>query len=48
MTNEKMIKTIKDSSYRKRLAKLGITTFLERRLTSDLIESFKIINEISN
>ena len=36
------MKIIKEYSYNKRLEKLGLTTLLERR-TSDLIETFKII-----
>ena len=44
----KIIKRVKDYSYRKRLVKLGLTTSLERRLRGDLIETFKIINEIFN
>ena len=42
------IQRVKDYSYRERLEKLGLTTLLERRMRSDLIETFKIINGISN
>ena len=44
----KLIKRVKDYSYIERLEKLGLTTFLERRMGSDLIDTFKIINGISN
>ena len=37
------IKRIKDYSYWKRLGNLGFTTLLERRMRSNLIESFKIM-----
>ena len=44
----KIIKKVKDYNHRERLEKLGWTTLLERRMKGDLIESFKIINGISN
>ena len=34
--------------YKSRLEKLGLTTLLERRARGDLIETFKIVNKISN
>ena len=34
--------------YKNRLEKLGLTTLLERRSRGDLIETFKIVNSISN
>ena len=42
------MKQVKGYSYRERLEKLGLTTSLERRMRSDLIETFAIINGISN
>ena len=36
----KIIKRVKDYIYRERLYKLGLTTLLERRMRSDLMESF--------
>ena len=39
----KIIKRIKDFSYRERLEKIGLTTLLERRMRDDLIEIFKIM-----
>ena len=39
---------VKDSSYRERFEKLGSTTLLERRMRADLIETFKMIDIISN
>ena len=44
----KITKMIKDYSYRQRLQKLGLTTLLERRIKDELIETFKIIDGISN
>lgn len=35
-------------TYKSRLEKLGLTTLLERRMRGDLIETFKIVNGISN
>ncbi len=35
-------------SYRDRLAKLGLTTLIERRMRGDLIETFKILKGINN
>jgi transposase len=34
--------------YKTRLEKLGLTTLLERRARGDLIETFKIVNKLSN
>ena len=34
--------------YKSRLEKLGLTTLLERRARGDLIETFKIVNKLSN
>ena len=42
------IKRVKDYSYTKRLEELGKTTLLEKIMKGDLIETFKIINGISN
>ena len=39
----KIIKRIKDFSYRERLEKIGLTTLLERKISRDLIEIFKIM-----
>ena len=44
----KIIKKVKDYSYRERLEKLGLTTLLERKVRNDQIETLKIINGISN
>ena len=44
----KMIKKEKDYNDRERLEKLGLTILVERRMRDDLIETFKIINGISN
>ena len=41
-------KVIKDYSYKERVQKLGLTILLERRMRDDLIETFKIINGISD
>ena len=47
--SDKIIKKkVKYYSHRERLEKLGLTTLQERRMRGDLIEAFKIINEISN
>ena len=45
--NNKKIK-VKYFSDEERLQKLGLTTLLERRMRNDLIETFQIINGISN
>ena len=47
-SSETKIKRVKDYSYRERLEKLGLTILLERRIRGDLIETFKIIKEISS
>ena len=39
----KIIKRVKDYSYKERLKKLRLTTLLERRIRGDLIETFKIM-----
>ena len=44
----KIIKWIKDYSYKERLKKLGLTTILERRIRDYLNKTFKMINGISN
>ena len=45
----KMIdKKVKDYNYRERLKDLRLSILPERRMKGDLIENFKIINEISN
>ena len=41
-------KIIKKLSYREIFEKLGLTTLLERIITRDLIETFYIIDVISN
>ena len=41
----KIIKRVKDYSYRERLEKLEFTTLLERRMRGDLAENYKIMNE---
>ena len=43
----KIIKRVKDYSYMERFLKFGLITLLERKMTSDLIETFKIINGIN-
>ena len=43
----KIIKRVKDFSYRERLVKLGLIIILERR-SSHINETFKIINGIFN
>ena len=43
-----IIKRVKDYSYRERLEKLALTILQERRLRSDAIETFQIINGIPN
>jgi len=42
----KLIKDIKHLSYDERLENLGLSSLTTRRVTSDLIQSFKIINGI--
>ena len=44
----KQLKREKDYSYSERFEKFGLSTFLERRMRADLIETFKIIDGISN
>ena len=44
----KTIKIVKDYSYRVRLEKLGLTSLQETKIRGYLIETFKIINGISN
>ena len=44
----KIIKRIKDFSYRERIEKFGLTILLEWRMKWDLIGTFKMINGISN
>ena len=44
----KLIKRVKDYSYGEKLEELEITTKQERRMRGDLIETFKLINGISN
>ena len=44
----KIIKRVKDYTYRERLKKIGLSTLLERRIRGNRIETFKIINGISN
>ena len=39
----KIIKRVKDYSYRERLEKLGLTTFLKWKMRGDLIWTFKIV-----
>ena len=39
----KLIKRVKDYSYRNKLEKLELTTILEIRMRGDLIETFKIM-----
>ena len=41
------LKKKKDYRYRERLEKLWLTTFLDRRMRGDLVETFKILNGIS-
>ena len=43
----KIIKGVKNHSYKERSEKLGLTTLLERKTRCDLIEISKIINGIS-
>ena len=45
---KKIIKRVKDYSYKERFEKLGLIIFLDRRTTRDLIETFNIINGNSN
>ena len=42
------MKKLNDYNYKERLEKFGSITFLERRMREEQVESFKIINEISN
>ena len=35
-------------TYKQRLEKLNMTTLLERRMRGDLIETFKILNNLNN
>ena len=42
----RLIDNIGTLPYSERLDKLGITTLAERRLRGDLIETFKIVNNI--
>ena len=44
----KIVKWLKDFCYKEWFKKLWLTTLLERRIRGDLIETFKIINGISN
>ena len=44
----KIIKRIKDYSYRERITKLKLTSLQGRRITASLTETFKIINGIFN
>ena len=44
----KLIKRVKDYSYGGEIGEIGLTTLLERRIRSDLIVTFKIINGISD
>ena len=44
----KIIKRVKDYSYRERFEKFGLITSLERNMRADLIETVKIDNGISN
>ena len=44
----KIIKRVKDYINRERSENLELTTFLEKRIRDHLIETFKIINGISN
>ena len=46
--SDNIIKRVKDYTYSERLEKLGLTTLLERRMRNHLIETFKIINGITN
>ena len=43
-----MIKQSKDYTYRERLEKLGLIILLERKTRGDLMETFKVVNGISN
>ena len=44
----KIIPAISDWTYEARLKKLGLTTLAERRRRGDLIEVYKIMNNLSN
>ena len=44
----KIIKGVKDFSYRKRLEKIGLTRLLERKVKGDLIETLKIVDGVFN
>ena len=44
----KIIVGCEDLSYRERLEKLKLTTLLERRMRGDLIETFKILNGLTD
>ena len=47
-TFTRFIKGMDLSPYQERLNKLGLTTLLERRMRGDLIETFKILNELND
>ena len=44
----KLIRRVKDYSYKERLEKIELATLLERRMGGGLIVAFKIINEFPN
>ena len=44
----KIIKRFNYYSYSERLEKIGSSTLLERRMSANLIGTFKMINQISN
>ena len=47
-TFTRIIEGMENLSYKQRLEKLDLTTLLERRMRGDLIETFKILNELNN
>jgi hypothetical protein len=44
----KLVTSIKKLPYETRLEKLGLSTLEKRRIRGDLIETFKIINDMEN
>ena len=47
-TFTRLVQGLDSLTYQERLKKLGLTTLLERRMRGDLIETFKILNQMNN